>query len=118
MADADLSKLKIDLSMDKILTEYPISALPTKLNKRTGKAKQAQYEEIDINLYEENAHTMTFYTTQDRIQSWIKTLDIYYYDNMGKDQNMVIEWNDDPKDWMDPYNSAGACVAEWSRLLI
>ena len=45
---------------------------------------------------------VTFYTTSDRIQAWIKTLDIYYYDNLGKDHDLKIEWRDDPIEWKDP----------------
>jgi hypothetical protein len=111
MAD-DTTKLKIDLSMDRVIKEYPISALPTKLHQRTDKAKQALFEEIDINLYNENAHIVTFYTSSDRIQAWIKTLDIYYYDNLGKDQDLEIEWRDDPIEWKDPNNSANSIVIE------
>jgi hypothetical protein len=82
------------------------------LHQRTDKAKQALFEEIDINLYNENAHIVTFYTSSDRIQAWIKTLDIYYYDNLGKDQDLEIEWRDDPIEWKDPNNSANSIVIE------
>ncbi|CAC5412285.1 unnamed protein product [Mytilus coruscus] len=87
---ADLGKLKIDLSMDKTINAYPLSSLPLKQNTRSGKAKLSLFEQIDSNLYKEHAKIITFYTNLDRIQPWIKTLDIYYYDNLGKELNMIL----------------------------
>jgi hypothetical protein len=48
MADnvSSLEGLHIDLSMEKILLEYPLECLPSKLNKRTGKALRCPYEAI------------------------------------------------------------------------
>ena len=43
-----LEGLHIDLSMEKILLEYPLECLPSKLNKRTGKALRCPYEAIDL----------------------------------------------------------------------
>jgi hypothetical protein len=56
--------------MEKILLEYPLECLPSKLNKRTGKALRCPYEAIDLNLYEEGARMITFHTTLPRIQPW------------------------------------------------
>ncbi|CAC5385215.1 unnamed protein product [Mytilus coruscus] len=100
----DLGKLKIDLSMDKTINDYPLSSLPSKQSKRTGKAKLSLFEQIDPNLYDEHAKIITFYTHLDRIQPWRKTLDIYYYDNLGKEPDYDIEWYDEPKTWENRNN--------------
>lgn len=108
----DLGKLKIDLSMDKTINDYPLSSLPSKQNKRTGKAKLSLFEQIDPNLYDEHAKIITFYTNLDRIQPWIKTLDIYYYDNLGKEPDYDIEWYDEPKIWENRNNSGNSVMIE------
>ncbi|CAG2221419.1 ABCB1 [Mytilus edulis] len=108
----DLGKLKIDLSMDKTINDYPLSSLPSKQNKRTGKAKLSLFEQIDPNLYDEHAKIITFYTNLDRIQPWIKTLDIYYYDNLGKEPDYDIEWYDEPKTWENRNNSGNSVMIE------
>ncbi|CAC5389896.1 ROCK2 [Mytilus coruscus] len=56
-----LKNIKIDTDLSKIDTEYPSNSLPTRLNKRTGKAKKCQFEAIDINMYEESAHVLLEY---------------------------------------------------------
>ncbi|CAC5368637.1 unnamed protein product [Mytilus coruscus] len=108
----DLGKLKIDLSMDKTINDYPLSSLPSKQRKRTGKAKLSLFEQIDPNLYDEHAKIITFYTNLDRIQPWIKTLDIYYYDNLGKEPDYDIEWYDEPKTWENRNNSGNSVMIE------
>ncbi|CAC5421712.1 unnamed protein product [Mytilus coruscus] len=108
----DLGKLKIDLSMDKTINDYPLSSLPSKQSKRTGKAKLSLFEQIDPNLYDEHAKIITFYTNLDRIQPWIKTLDIYYYGNLRKEPDYDIEWYDEPKTWENRNNSGNSVMIE------
>ncbi|CAC5365975.1 unnamed protein product [Mytilus coruscus] len=98
--------------MDKTINDYPLSSLPSKQSKRTGKAKLSLFEQIDPNLYDEHAKLITFYTNLDRIQPWIKTLDIYYYDNLGKEPDYDIEWYDEPKTWENRNNSGNSVIFE------
>jgi hypothetical protein len=71
------------------------------MNKRTGKALRCPYEAIDLNLYEEGARMITFHTTLPRIQPCIKVLSIFYYDNLGKQNNIKLSWSDIPETWSD-----------------
>lgn len=57
------ARLKIDTDMKNINDEYPVSCLPTKLNNRTGKARNCPFEAIDLNLYDDNAH-ISHYTRE------------------------------------------------------
>ncbi|CAC5421878.1 unnamed protein product [Mytilus coruscus] len=95
----------IDLCMDKVLREYPVNIFPTNLNKRTGKAKKCLYKEIDVNLYEKEAKMVTFYTFLAHIHPWIKTLDLFYYEHMGINEQFDIIWFDVPTTWSDPNNN-------------
>ena len=107
---AALNLEEIDLSMDKVLREYPSKILPEKFNKRTGKAKNCLYENIDTNLYEKEM--LTFHTSIDRIHSWIKTLDVFYYDFLGANDNLDIKWQDDPEVWTDRNCHGNSIVIE------
>ncbi|CAC5377525.1 unnamed protein product [Mytilus coruscus] len=98
--------------MSKIDTEYPSNCLPTKLNKRTGKAKKCQSEAIDINMYEESAHMITFHTSINRIQPWIKALSLLYFENMGNQEDNVIKWLDVPERWSDRQDVANSILIE------
>lgn len=111
-----LEGLHIDLSMEKILLEYPLECLPSKLNKRTGKALRCPYEAIDLNLYEEGARMITFHTTLPRIQPWIKVLSIFYYDNLGKQDNIKLSWSDIPETWSDRHDAANCILIEVKNL--
>ena len=108
----DAMEIEVDPSWTKILNEYPISSLPNKLNKRSGKAKHAMFEEIDKELYEEEAKMVTFYTNLQRLHPWIKTLDTFYYDNLGKSEEFKINWHDDPEVWENASDSANSIVIE------
>lgn len=69
-----MDQIQINLDMTKLQQDYPATSLPSKLNKRTGKAKKCQF-------VDPSARMLAFYTNIDRLQAWIKTLDIFYYDN-------------------------------------
>jgi len=97
--------------MDKVLQDYHISSLPTKRSKRTGKAKNCLFEEIDLNLYNDDK-IVTFYTSLERTHYWIKTLDIFYYDHLGSSESLEINWYDEPSKWTDHNNSSNAIVIE------
>ena len=92
---------QVDPSWARILSEFPESSLPKKLNKRTGKAKNALFEELDLNLYEKEANMVTFHTNIQRLYPWIKTLSTFYYDHLGNSDGYNIKWYDDPKIWED-----------------
>lgn len=107
-----IEKLHIDLSMSNILNEYPIEHLPNKLNKRTGKAKNCPFENIDLKMYEESAHMITFHTSLPRLQYWIKALSILYYENLGKLEGVEIKWSDIPEKWSDRNDTANSIFIE------
>ncbi|CAG2247443.1 unnamed protein product [Mytilus edulis] len=107
-----LKIIKIDTDMSKIDTEYPSNCLPIKLNKRTGKAKKCQFEAIDVICNEESAHMITFHTSVNRIQPWIKALSLLYFDNMGNQKDNVIKWSDVPERWSDRHDVANSILIE------
>lgn len=97
-----MDDLLIDLNLDQIQRDYPVTCLPSSLNKRSGKANKCLYEELDLKLYEPTAKMVAFHTAINRIQPWLKTLDIFYYDNLGKEgSNYSVQWEDDPINWTD-----------------
>lgn len=104
--------LKIDPSWTRILTEYPKSSLFKKHNKRTGKAKNCLFEEIDKNLYENEAKMITFHTNLQRIHPWIKTIDVFYYNFLGENEDFKINWYDDPEVWESGSDSSNSMVME------
>lgn len=112
---ASLNIDEIDLSWEKILSEYPPKDLPDKLNARTGKAKNCLFEQIDLNLYEEKAKIVTFHTDIKRIHPWIKTLHVFYYDFLGEQENLSINWHDEPKEWTDRNHSGNSIIIEVSQ---
>ena len=114
MAAYDVDIDNIDLTLDNILKVYPASVIPSKVKKRTGKAQRALFEEIDDNLYEKEARTITFNTHVNRIYPWIKTIDTFYYIHLGKQSEYRIKWLDDPQEWKD-ISSANSIVIEGSQ---
>lgn len=103
---------KLDPSWTRIISEYPRSSLPKKLNKRTGKAKNSLFEELDVQLYEKGANMVTFHTDIHRLYPWIKTLDSFYYNHLGKCDEFNINWYDDPEIWENPSDNANSIVIE------
>ena len=95
--------------MKNINDEYPVSCLPTNLNNRTGKARNCPFEAIDLILYDDNAHMLAFHTTLERIQPWIKTLSIFYFENENKHE---ITWRDEPDPWSNQNDVANSIVIE------
>lgn len=106
--------LHISMSMSRVLSDYPAHCLPEKLNKRTGKAKKSLFEQIDLCLYDPEARMVSFHTSSDRILAWIKALDIFYYDNVGKSESMNVRWIDDPPNWTEANSSSNTIVIELS----
>ena len=108
----EFEKLQIDLSLDKVLKQYPVDKLPTRLKRRTGKASKTGFETIDVNLYDPAAKMVAFHTHADRIIPWIKALDILYYDNFGQMDSMIVRWVDVPDQWTDASSIANSIVIE------
>lgn len=110
----DFDKLHIDLSMDKVLADYPAHCLPTKLNKRSRKTKKVAFEKLDLSLYQADARMVAFYTRVDRLLAWIKAFDILYYDNLGQQESFNVNWFDDPPNWTEAGSSSNTIVIEFS----
>lgn len=91
-----MENLIINLSMDKTLKSYPAQCLPARLKKRNGKAKKCGFEDINLNLYEPEAEMVPFHTSHQRLLSWIKAMEILYYDDLGKQEDFTIDWQDIP----------------------
>ena len=104
-----------DLSLDTIISEYPLECIPSKLKTPTGeKAKRAKYEEIDTNLYGVKANMVAFRVKVNRIMLWIKTLHIYYYDYLGNTIDHDVNWFDEPSEWSKNSGGNKAIVIEIS----
>jgi hypothetical protein len=59
---------------------------------------------------------ITFHTTLPRIQPWIKVLSIFYYDNLGKQDNIKLSWSDIPETWSDRHDAANCILIEVKNL--
>ena len=108
-----LEDLAIDLSMNRVMADYPASCFPDKLKRRTNKAKQSLFEQIDDKLYEPAAKMIAFHTDRNRLHAWIKAFEILYFNNIGNRENEVVNWSDDPPKWNDS-NSANSIIIEYS----
>jgi hypothetical protein len=62
------------------------------------------------------ARMITFHTTLPRIQPWIKVLSIFYYDNLGKQDNIKLSWSDIPETWSDRHDAANCILIEVKNL--
>jgi hypothetical protein len=89
-----------------------MTSLPKKLNKRTGKARNSLFEEVDLKMYEKGANMVAFHTSIERIYPWIKTLDSFYYDHLGRSDSYIIKWYDEPEIWEDSTDSTNSIVVE------
>ena len=108
-----IEDLTIDLSMDRVMDEYPMSCLPNKLKHRTNKAKHCAFEEIDENLYEPAAKMIVYHTDITRIHAWIKAFEILYYNNLGNSDDEAVNWMDDPPNWKDSNSTANAIIIDY-----
>lgn len=55
---------------------------------------------------------VTFHTDIHRLYPWIKTLDPFYYNHLGKCDEFNINWYDDPTVWENPSDKANSIVIE------
>lgn len=102
----DIDSLNINnMNFGKVINDYPGKVIPLKLHDRTGKAKKCQFEAIDLNLYQREPKMVTFHTSRPRIQPWIATLDIFYYQYLGNDESLTIKWYDVPESWTEITNN-------------
>lgn len=86
------------LENDNVETNYNMNYLPSALTEpTTEKAVRCLFEQIDQSIYEKEARMSAFRTTHERLVSWIKALNLYYYEIMGKNTDKKIEWADNPQ---------------------
>jgi hypothetical protein len=52
------------------------------------------YEKLDPSNYESGARMVAFRTFHERIVPWIKILNLYYYELMGKQNDKMVSWVD------------------------
>jgi hypothetical protein len=56
---------------------------------------------------------LSFHTNIDRIQPWIKTLNVLYYENFGKEESEFrVLWSDEPPEWVDRESAANTICIE------
>lgn len=85
------------LQNDTVEQHYSADCLPRKLSDpSTDKGNRCLYEEIDASIYDKEARMVAFRTTHNRIQPWIKVLNLYFYEIMGKESDKLITWVDNP----------------------
>lgn len=92
----------LDLSMDKVLQDYPDEYFPQILHPRTGKANKTYLEQLNLDLYKTDARMVAFHINRERIHDWIKSLLCLYYDHLGQSTEYIINWHDEPSVW-EPY---------------
>ena len=108
----EIKDLVVNVDMENILREYPATCIPHKFHPRTGKAKNAYFEKINSTLYEESASIATFYTSEERLLPWLRALEILYFDNIGKMNEVKITWHDHPENWDTPDNIQNSVIIE------
>ena len=92
--DPDIQKF---LCNDSIEKHYSLDCLPSTLvEPSTEKAVCCLFEEITLSIYDNDARMAAFRTIHSRIQPWIKTLNLYFYEFLGKQSDKVITWVDNP----------------------
>jgi hypothetical protein len=52
---------------------------------------------ISVSNYESGARMVAFRTFHERIVPWIKILNLYYYELMGKQNDKMVSWVDNPQ---------------------
>lgn len=63
---------------------------------------------------------ITFHKNLQRIHPWIKTLKVFYFNSLEKNEDFEINWYDDPEVWesrSDSSNSIVIKVMQMSNLL-
>jgi hypothetical protein len=99
------------------MKEFPKSCLPTKFNQRFGKTQKCLFEELDLNLCEENAKMITFHTSENRLRPWIKALSVFYFDNLGKWATYEVRWAESSKNWTDPNHANNSITIDLYKIL-
>ena len=96
---------KLDLFLTNIQQDYPKSCLPSLFKNPSGaKAKQLAYEQIDPKVYDTQARMVAFRIKRERLEHWIKSLQILYYDHYGQTDPFTVKWYDEPTEWTDDEN--------------
>lgn len=86
------------LQNNAIEQHYSLDCMPTKLvDPSTDKANRCLYEKLDPSNYESGARMVAFRTFHERIVPWIKILNLYYYELMGKQNDKMVSWVDNPQ---------------------
>ena len=97
--DHDVQKL---LQRNAVETHYSMHCLPPRLiEPTTDKASKCLYEIIDPNIYENEARMVAFRTIHSRLQAWIKALNLYFYEYLGKKSDKIVEWSDNSQTIFD-----------------
>lgn len=90
----------IERCKQNIESKYSAECLPPKMtDPSTEKASSCLFEEINNEIYVNQARMVAFRTNQDRFQSWIKAFYMFYM-QQGESESTCskykVEWNDHP----------------------
>lgn len=97
MFDINNSDIQLFINSGQTENLYPPSCLPAKLqNPTTKKSKHCKFEDLDLALYDKEARMVGFRTNHSRLTAWLTALGAYYYEYLGKKEDINVSWVDSP----------------------
>jgi hypothetical protein len=88
-----------NLSCYKSVSEYPDSCIPTSLRPPTGKARKADFEQINLHLYAKEAKMAAFRVERKMVNPYIQALHFIFYERIGNSAEFMVKWYDVPEEW-------------------
>jgi hypothetical protein len=85
-----------ELSVKPVNEAYP-SLFNGKLRNPTGKAKSANFEDINLSLYEPAAKMIAFRVGAERLPAWVRAIWLRFYEEIGESDKFNVDWTQDPR---------------------
>lgn len=88
------------LSCYKSTHDYPEDCIPTNSRPPAGaKARKADFEQINPNLYAEEAKIAAFRIERNLIYPYIQALHFIFFESIGNSEEFDVKWYDVPDEW-------------------
>jgi hypothetical protein len=79
-----------NLSCYKTVSEYPDSCIPTSLRPPTGKARKADFEQINLHLYAKEAKMAAFRVERKMVNPYTQALHLIFYERIGNSASEIV----------------------------